>query len=309
MQAVPILLPQLNSNDSECLVDRFYFETGALIQPGQAVFSMQTSKAALDVEAEASGYFAAAVEIPCRLQVGQTVGWICNTREQALAMKPPAPAKSKTIESVPVGAGPVLQRASKKAKISNLTHSLGAIYSSLTVQFNGQTLLQKAAVENWPVLTLSPLIILEVFKLLKKNTAFLSYANEAGLVVSLEPTIGIGVDIGNGLKVYALSLSEVDTADSIQGQIFDILKKETTKSATANDFRPVNFIVTDLSTHNVLQFQPVLSKNQGACLALGADKEYPGQPHTLTLAFDHRVLSGREVAIFLGRLKENILKY
>jgi 2-oxoglutarate dehydrogenase E2 component (dihydrolipoamide succinyltransferase) len=67
------------------------------------------------------------------------------------------------------------------------------------------------------------------------------------------------------------------------------------------------FTVTDLSAFDVLQFEPLINGRQSAILGIGGDSTLPGHPMSLTIAFDHRVLNGREVGMFLRSLRDRIL--
>lgn len=77
--ATPIVVPKLNENDDEVIVVEL---AGGYIEPGQALFSVETSKAVQEVEAEAAGFVLWNAQVGDRVAVLSELGWLFATEEE-----------------------------------------------------------------------------------------------------------------------------------------------------------------------------------------------------------------------------------
>jgi 2-oxoglutarate dehydrogenase E2 component (dihydrolipoamide succinyltransferase) len=96
-------------------------------------------------------------------------------------------------------------------------------------------------------------------------------------------------------------------AGALHAALLDFSMREAERKLSHEDLAEGTITATDLSSLNVLQHQPLLNRNQSVILGIGGDSSLPGRPLTLTMTYDHRVLTGREVAECLNRLKEGLL--
>ena len=81
----PIVVPKLNENDDEVVVVEL---ADGYVQPGQPLFSVETSKAVQEVEAEAAGFVLWTVQVGDRLGVLAEVGWLFATEDERDAWSP-----------------------------------------------------------------------------------------------------------------------------------------------------------------------------------------------------------------------------
>jgi pimeloyl-ACP methyl ester carboxylesterase len=90
--ATEIILPRVDMDMTTGRIARWYIEEGAPVEKGQPLFEIETSKAAMEIEAPNSGILrkltAASSE---EIAVGSTVGWIYAPGET------PAPAPAQTL--------------------------------------------------------------------------------------------------------------------------------------------------------------------------------------------------------------------
>jgi acetyltransferase-like isoleucine patch superfamily enzyme len=84
----PILVPKLNENDDEVVVVEL---ADGHVQPGQPLFSVETSKAVQEVEAEAAGFVLWNARVGDRVAVLAEVGWLFATEEERDAWSPERP--------------------------------------------------------------------------------------------------------------------------------------------------------------------------------------------------------------------------
>ncbi|MDE2017321.1 MAG: acetoin dehydrogenase dihydrolipoyllysine-residue acetyltransferase subunit [Hyphomicrobiales bacterium] len=102
--AVEVILPRVDMDMETGKVSRWHAAEGEAVAKGQLLFEIETAKAAMDIEAPASGTLrGVAAREGDELPVGAIVGWICNDGEA-----PPARAAAAPVGSaVAAPAGPV----------------------------------------------------------------------------------------------------------------------------------------------------------------------------------------------------------
>ncbi|MBF2026352.1 MAG: 2-oxo acid dehydrogenase subunit E2 [Oscillatoriales cyanobacterium C42_A2020_001] len=199
---------------------------------------------------------------------------------------------------------------SKQLEISLLTAGQsGGINSSLTVQFNSagirQTLEEMGSL-NGQVL---PLILFELARLLEEYPAFTAYY-EAGQIYYYDRIdLGLAIDLGKGLKVPVIRNANQLSPAEILEVVTDFARRYLENQLTVDDLTGGTMTISDLSNEKILHFQPLINQNQAVILGIGGDSSMEGYPMTLTLVFDHRLLAGREVALFLNALRDRLLSY
>ena len=87
--ATPIVVPKLNENDDEVVVVEL---ADGYVQPGEALFSVETSKAVQEVEAEAAGFVLWNARVGERVAVLAELGWLFATEEERDGWSSAAPA-------------------------------------------------------------------------------------------------------------------------------------------------------------------------------------------------------------------------
>ena len=87
--ATPIVVPKLNENDDEVVVVEL---ADGYVQPGEALFSVETSKAVQEVEAEAAGFVLWNARVGDRVAVLAELGWLFATEEERDGWSSAAPA-------------------------------------------------------------------------------------------------------------------------------------------------------------------------------------------------------------------------
>ena len=199
---------------------------------------------------------------------------------------------------------------SKQLEISLLTAGQsGGINSSLTVQFKSasirQTLDEMGSLNG----QMLPLILFELARLLEEHPTFTAYY-EAGQIYYYDTiNLGLAIDLGKGLKVPVIrGANQLSPAELLEA-ITNFATRYLDNKLTVDDLTGGTITISDLSTEKILHFQPLVNQNQAVILGIGGDSSIDGYPMTLTLVFDHRLLAGREVALFLNTLRDRLLSY
>jgi pyruvate/2-oxoglutarate dehydrogenase complex dihydrolipoamide acyltransferase (E2) component len=117
--------------------------------------------------------------------------------------------------------------------------------------------------------------------------------------------IGFAINAGRSLRVPVVRcesrISLPETAAAIRNLFLRYMREEL----TLPDLTGGTFTVTDLSSHGVVHFVPVLNLNQSAILGLCAERPGSGT-RDLVLTFDHRMSDGMRAAEFLGELRARL---
>ena len=200
--------------------------------------------------------------------------------------------------------------ASKKLEISLLeSGQAGNINSSLTVQFKSEKIrevINERGTFNGQIFIL---ILFELSRLLEEFPAFMAYYEKESIYYYDRINIGIAMDMEKGLKVVVINnanhLSNIQLTEVLTSKGIKYLEDKL----SIDDITGGTITVSDLSNDGIMYFQPLINKKQSAILGIGGDESIDGFPMSLTLVFDHRVLTGREVSIFINKLKNRLLSY
>ncbi|WP_377272873.1 2-oxo acid dehydrogenase subunit E2 [Peterkaempfera sp. SMS 1(5)a] len=118
------------------------------------------------------------------------------------------------------------------------------------------------------------------------------------------PHIGVTVDLGEGLYVPCIR----DAADRTIGEIATQLMKyrlaATTGAFREADLTGANFVVTLHTDADVVLAVPFILP--GTVCALAVTSPQDGAPANIGLAYDHRLINGRDAALFLRALKNSV---
>ena len=111
--ATEIILPKVDMDMATGRISRWLVAEGAMVKQGDAIFEMETDKAAMDVEAPASGRLGGIVaKEGADIPVGQVVAWIFAEGEKPSANAPaaatPAAASAKAAPAAAPIAAPVI---------------------------------------------------------------------------------------------------------------------------------------------------------------------------------------------------------
>lgn len=198
----------------------------------------------------------------------------------------------------------------KEIEIQQLTlGQSGLINSHLTVQFHAQSVLEKLASLGRDQMSLLPIVLHEFSRLVKSRPLFTAFYRDNKIHFYDEVTVGLALDTGRGLKVAGIPRAAELSPSQWKEKITDLAMKDLRGQLSNEDLRPSSVTVTDLSSLDILHFQPLINGAQSCILGIGGDRSLPDYPMTLTMNFDHRVLTGREVGEFLQELKTAVLSY
>jgi sugar O-acyltransferase (sialic acid O-acetyltransferase NeuD family) len=131
MLPTPVLVPLLNANEPEARLVDVHIKDAQAVQKGDLLFTIETTKAASDVEAPESGFVRMVADEGATLAVGDVLAYITATADEALEQTPRSLPADKSADSPArlASAAPAGLRITKPARA--LAESLGLDLATL----------------------------------------------------------------------------------------------------------------------------------------------------------------------------------
>ncbi|MFI0900389.1 2-oxo acid dehydrogenase subunit E2 [Streptomyces sp. NPDC020983] len=365
-----LLVPKLNNNDTEYVLTDWLVDDGTPVTAGDPVAVVETSKAAEELEATASGPLRHALAAGAVCRPGERIAAIDDGTEPAPAVASPQgadaagqlvtqPARQLMDElgvtaaevaalgravvrrehvaalrpggtavsapaAAPVAAGrgtapppavddgsggtrvelPRVQRG--VARAVELSHrTIPAAYTVVRMDLGPALAYAKRVTREVrrPV-GAGELFVREVALLHADFPRFFASVEGSTALLADAPHIGVTVDLGEGLFVPCVR----DAAGLSIGEIATRLMKfrvaATTGSFREHDLTGANFTVTLHTDADVVLAVPFVLPGTVCALAVTAPSD--GSPANIGLAYDHRLINGREATLFLHALKTSM---
>ena len=228
--------------------------------------------------------------------------------ERRVADTPKGVADTRDLFPKPLRTAPV--SLSKQAEIASLSMGeSGNVNSLLSVYFDSAPIRERLRAENALGGLISPLILFETSRLLRKWPVLTAYFQDGAINYYDRIDLGVAFDLGKGLKVVTFPEADRLTPSGFLDRIVDVGQRYQENRLRPEELSGSTITVTDLSAFDVLHFHPLINGQQSAIIGIGGDSTRPGHPMTLSVNFDHRILNGRDVASFLRELRDRVLSY
>ncbi|MFC0862037.1 2-oxo acid dehydrogenase subunit E2 [Sphaerimonospora cavernae] len=118
------------------------------------------------------------------------------------------------------------------------------------------------------------------------------------------PDIGVTIDLGEGLYVPVIHDAASRTTRDIATTLMKHRLAATTGEFKESDLTGANFVVTLHTDHGVVLAIPFVFP--GTVCALAVTEARDGALADIGLAYDHRLINGRDAALFLNALKATV---
>jgi len=153
--------------------------------------------------------------------------------------------------------------------------------------------------------SLLPLIIFESSRLLRKYSILNAYFDNGTIRTYESISVGIALDIDDGLKVYTIKDSDSLSLSNIESSITQGVDDYLDKKLKPEQLSGSTFTITDLSSFEVNGVIPLVNYNQSAILGISSIDRKLNRVN-LSLSFDHRVTEGKVASQFLVDLKSRV---
>jgi len=329
--------PLLNPNEPSATLTKWHVDSGAPVKRGEMLCDLTTSKITFEVVAEHEGFVLPLLRKGRSVKAGDPVAQIFTTTDElAQAQKEylgPDDKKAATTFSREarqlmqnlklnedmfhdlefVTARQVIERQTgpedlaqsefKKAEAKALTSGAReALRSSLTIR----VIFHKDPPEFGEPYGAPAFWAYHLSQVLGQKPRFMNFFLEPA-PQGQSVDIGYAVDPGDGPRQFLAASANTWTQEQWRERLAEWTLASARKQIQASDLGMGRFSLTDLSSFEVYQFEPLLVGRQSAILGVGGDRQNGRHEFTLTLAFDHRVHNGLEAAEFLRALRQRVI--
>ncbi|MFG1810659.1 2-oxo acid dehydrogenase subunit E2 [Streptomyces sp. NPDC049040] len=233
-------------------------------------------------------------------------------RQDVEALRPAAPAAEAAATPAPgpaVGAGrrePIGRVQQGVGRAVDLSHrTVPAAYTVVRMDL-GPALAHAAGLTRSvrrPV-GLAELFVRQVAALHGDFPRFFAAIDGTDAVLADAPHIGVTLDLGEGLYVPCVRDAAALTMAEIATRLMKYRIAATTGTFRESDLGGANFVITLHTEGDVVLAIPFVFP--GTVCALAVTSPADGSPANIGLAYDHRLINGRDASLFLHALKTSM---
>ncbi|MEU9464809.1 2-oxo acid dehydrogenase subunit E2 [Streptomyces sp. NPDC048312] len=337
----PINVPKLNNNDTLYRVVEWLYDEGAWVAKGTAVVSLETSKAIQDIDASESGYLHRAVLPDDDVGVGAVLGHLLAGPPDTTVALPPepaaaphpapdtvrpepparrgAPASPQPAEDTSTRRHPLDRAQLGTAEAVARSHAeIPAAFTALRVDVDrALDALDALSEASDAIVGLPDALVKAVATAHESFPLFFGRLESDGRSVALAeaPHVGVTIDVGSGLFVPVVHNAHTLLITEIADMLMDFRMTAFRTDFTARQLDGGTITISLNPDPGVVLVQPIVLWPQLCMLSVGAvhpevcidaDTGTPTEHRciTLGLAYDHRVINGRDAALFLTHVKE-----
>lgn len=348
-----ILVPKLSNNDTEYILLEWAVEDGKPVRSGDPVVTLETSKAAEELVAEADGYITHLVQAGAFVTPGQPIATLSSGRPEP----PPEPQPAKVSGPDVVITAPaqalldelgiprarayelgitVVRRADVEAladapgtqPLSRVQQAVGRAVSAshatipaayTVVKMDVGRALAHAADLTRQVkrpIGLAEIFVTAVAGLHERFPLFFAAIDDDHALLSAAAHVGVTVDLGNGLYVPVVRDAAQLGPKELATRLMEFRVAAIEARFRPGDLEGANIAITLHTDPDVCLAIPFVFPGQVCALAVTAphpelvlDDAGAVAARTVAnigLAYDHRLINGRDAAAFLNALKEDL---
>ncbi|MEW1614254.1 MULTISPECIES: 2-oxo acid dehydrogenase subunit E2 [unclassified Streptomyces] len=321
---VPLVVPKLNNNDTTYLLTDWLVDEGEWVEPGTEVVSLETSKAVQDIEVTEAGYVHRVAAVGDEPEVGDVLAF--------LLPQPPAPGArasapvpvARTERPAPTTAGPVPgeDRPGRVHTLDRIQQGTAAVVTRSHREVPAGFTVVRAEVgpildalaelgeETGTTFGLAEALVKAVAAQHAEFPHFFgSLLDDRTVALADAPHVGVTVDTDGSLYVPVVRQAHKRSLEDVADTLMEFRMKALTKDFLAQELDGGNIAVSLNPDPGVVLVHPIVLWPQLCMVSVGAvDEEYrPGADGTpravryvhLGLAYDHRVVNGRDAVRFL----------
>ena len=141
-----------------------------------------------------------------------------------------------------------------------------------------------------------------------------AYFKNNKVIYFKEINIGIAISAGNDLYVPVIKNSDQKEIEKINKEVIELIKKTKDRNLTPDEIAGGTFTISNLGTHEIDEFYPIINPPQAGILGIGKAKKafLIKNDNSFDVrsvcriggCFDHRVVNGEQGAEFMDKLKK-----
>ncbi|WP_069170063.1 2-oxo acid dehydrogenase subunit E2 [Streptomyces griseus] len=324
---VPVAVPKLNNNDTAYLVLRWLADEGVHVEEGDPLVEVETSKAIEEITAPAAGYLRVRAAEDTEVGVGEPLAELLAERPAVRAPGTPVPTgpgprvtrpESAAAPAPPPAEGPgatrtqVLDRAQQgtAAVVTRAHREVPAAFAAVEVTADAVLARLRTLSDETGAEVGLPEAVVKAVASAHPAFPHLFGSLQDERTVRLADTVDIGVtmDAGNGLYIPVLRDCAARSLADLSDDLMDFRMKAFRAEFTAGELSGGALSVSLNTEPGVLLVQPIVMWPQLCMVSVGGPLTRlvladgvpaPTTVVTLGLAYDHRVVNGRDAVAFL----------
>ena len=333
--AIEIIVPRLGWSMEEGIFGAWLKEPGEWVFGGEPLFSLESDKVTMDVEALDAGTLYVPVSAPGAgdaVKVGQLLGYLLDDGEAAPAAATPTPASPRAralartlgIDLADVTARPGKRRvvasdvervkpSGRSVLAARLEESFRAPHFYLHADADAEAL--SAYREGHRPLAYNDILLQAISLALTRHPRVNAYWSNGAVALRTTRHVALAAQIGDQLLTPVIRNPAEKSLTQITSERLSVLDRCRNREARPEDFADASATLSNLGPFGVDRFQAILNPPQSIIVAAGQLKQRPvvfaGQVAArltlpISLSVDHRVVDGVAAAAFLHTLIEII---
>ncbi|MFG6192105.1 2-oxo acid dehydrogenase subunit E2 [Nonomuraea sp. JJY05] len=236
----------------------------------------------------------------------------------AAAGAPPPPAVAPTVASTSAGAdgeaavgGSVRGLSGNQRAVGrtvSLSHqTIPAAYTAIKVDVGKATAAARDLTKRLRKLVGLPDLLIAAVARLHQDfpLCFATLMDEGTAAVPDAPNVGVTIDLGTGLYVPVIRDAHGKGIEEIAGELAGFRRAAQRGEFRQEQFDGGNIVVTLHHDRDIVMAVPIVFPGQACALALTSpQREGERTVAVIGLAYDHRLVNGRDAVLFLQALKE-----
>ncbi|GAB6072892.1 hypothetical protein JCM14244_12690 [Venenivibrio stagnispumantis] len=114
----------------------------------------------------------------------------------------------------------------------------------------------------------------------------------------------MAVDVKGELFAPVIKNINTKTLKQIKEELEIIKEKAKSGRFSSEDLKGATFSISNLGMYDVIQFDAIIPPNHVGIVAVGKEVDNKVK---LTFSFDHRIINGKETALFIKRFREKLM--
>ena len=332
-----VIIPKLGLTMTEATILEWHKREGETVRKGEPLFTLENEKAALEIEAPASGilhiWVAPGQTVPVLGEIGRLVAADAIPSgvardDAASSTRGISPLSDSTQPSAvsPAIAAPKAAAGAEKLPLSGLRGVIAERLSAgwrerpqatLTTDVEATNLVsarKQILAETGQKVAYDSFLVKCVARALAEHPALNARLGPTGIELLTEINVGVAVDTDRGLLVPVVRDAPHKSLARINQELLALAERARSSGSLPDDLTGGTFTITNLGMYEIDTSTPIINPPECAILGVGRIVARPvgtagGQVVlrdmlTLSLSFDHRLVDGAPAARFLQRVKQ-----
>ncbi|MFC7862888.1 2-oxo acid dehydrogenase subunit E2 [Streptomyces murinus] len=322
-----VVVPKLNNNDTEYVLLGWLVPDGENVEPDQPIAEVETSKAIEELSATAAGVLRHRADEGVECRPGDVIALLERANGSGAATDAPLEGVTSASTRAPSSASASLGTTTDPGIVAldRAQQLVGQVVTTSRREIPDAFVLRRVRLDALDRMErerddhdaepaeLLELLIKAIGGLREKfPLCFSSLADACSVRVATSADVGVTFDAGNGLFIPVVREVEYRSLVDIADDLAEFRMRAFRGTFTEENLRAPSIILSWNHDPGVVMVQPVIPPGLACAVSVGGaleeirldDSGRPivGRAAHIGLAYDHRILNGREAVAFLAAL-------